>query len=391
MNYKLASDFWDEKEYDAIDRVVKSGFFTMGKEVEALEKKFAEYFGAKYCVMSNSGSSANLLAVAALVYSGKLCKGDEVIVPAVSWSTTYHPLYQYGLKLRFVDIDIDTLNYNIESLRDAITSETKMIMVVNLLGNNSEFSKINEICENNGIFYIEDNCESMGSQVENKYSGSFGLLGTFSSFYSHHIATMEGGYTITNDKNIYNFMVSIRAHGWTRGIHDDWEFYNKKSDTFYEKFNFILPGYNLRPLEIEAAIANVQLDKLSDIVFNRRRNARLFKSFSSKYKEMIFQKEIGESSWFGFSIVLAGKLKGRRTELVDFLENNNIETRPIVAGNFTRNDVIKYYEYSIYSELSNADYIHENGLFIGNNANDLEKEIEYLFLKIDEFLGDSNE
>lgn len=386
MKYKLASDFWDEREYKAIDRVLKSGIFTMGQEVEELEEKFAKIFGTKYCIMSNSGSSANLLAVAALIFSEKLSRGDEVIVPAVSWSTTYHPLQQYGLKLRFVDIDIETLNYNVSDLEKAITSKTKMIMVVNLLGNNNDFEKIEQICSNNKIFFMEDNCESMGSKFNNKFSGTFGILGTFSSFYSHHIATMEGGYTVTDNEDLYYFMKSLRAHGWTRGIKDDWSFYKKESDDFYEKFNFILPGYNLRPLEIEAALAKVQLDKLQTIVSNRISNAKIFQKNAIKYNDIIFQKEIGESSWFGFSIVLKGKLEGKRRNLVKWLASENIETRPIVAGNFTKNKCIEYYDYSIYSKLINADYIHENGLFIGNNADNLTEGIEYFFKKLEEFM-----
>ncbi len=379
MKYKLASDFWGKEEKEALHRIIESGMFTMGKEVEVLEEKFSSYFGSQYCVMSNSGSSANLLMIGALFYSGRLKKGDEVLVPAVSWSTSYHPLQQYGLKVKFVDIDLHTLNYDLVQLEEAISPKTKMILVVNLLGNNNNFGKIAELCIEHDIFYIEDNCESMGSKYNQKYSGSFGLLGTFSSFYSHHIATMEGGYTITNDEELYFIMKSLRAHGWTRGLREDWDFYRKKENSFYEKFNFILPGYNLRPLEMEAALANVQLDKLNYIVEARRRNAKYFIDKVKHYPDLICQKEIGSSSWFGFSIVLGGSLIGKRDEIVPKLESAGVETRPIVAGNFVRNECIKYYNYEIHNKLSNADYIHNNGFFIGNNAEDLRNQIDYFF------------
>lgn len=254
IRYSLASDSWDSKEFKAIKRVLKSRKYSMGIEVRELEKKFASFFGSKYCVMSNSGSSANLIGIAALVLSGRLSKGDEVIVPAVSWSTTYFPLQQYGLKVKFVDIDIETLNINLNSLKKAISEKTKMILAVNLLGNNNDFNKINEIIKNKNILLFEDNCESMGSKYNDKYSGTFGLIGTFSSFYSHHIATMEGGYSLTNDFELYEYMKAIRAHGWTRDLSKNSKLYNKTNNDFYEKFNFILPGYNLRPLELEAAI-----------------------------------------------------------------------------------------------------------------------------------------
>jgi CDP-6-deoxy-D-xylo-4-hexulose-3-dehydrase len=389
MKYSLACDTWNKEEYDAIQEVVDSGKFSMGEKVKELEEMFAKYFNVKYCVMSNSGSSANLLAIAALVYSNRLQQGDEVIVPAVSWSTTYHPLQQYGLKVKFVDIDLDTLNYDLIALSKAISTKTKMIMVVNLLGNNNDFNYIRKLCEDNNIFFIEDNCESMGSQFNNKYSGTFGLLGTFSSFYSHHIATMEGGYTVTNNKELYDIMLSVRAHGWTRNLDFNSKIYTKNKDSFYEQFNFILPGYNLRPLEIEAAIAIKQLSKLNDIIIARRNNAKDFIDKMSKLKGIKVQKEIDNSSWFGFSIVLIDELEGKRDLFIKRLTSSGIEVRPIVAGNFTKNPVIKYYDYEIFGNLVNADYIHQNGFFVGNNGKNLLSEISWLFSVLSEIIKET--
>jgi CDP-6-deoxy-D-xylo-4-hexulose-3-dehydrase len=349
----------------------------MGSEVEKLEKKFAKLFGSKYCVMSNSGSSANLLGIAALVLSGRLSKGDEVIVPAVSWSTTYFPLQQYGLKVKFVDIDLNTLNYNLEELNDSISADTKMIMLVNLLGNNNDFDKVQNLCIRNNIILFEDNCEAMGSSYQGKKSGTFGIIGTYSSFFSHHIATMEGGYSLTNDFELYEYMKSIRAHGWTRNLSSKSPLY-KKTSRFYDKYNFVLPGYNLRPLEIEAAICSEQLDKLSSIIEERRKNAIIFKALIGSFDDLILQKEVGESSWFGFSIILKSNSDHDRDDLVIFLEEKGIEVRPIVSGNFVKNDVIKFFEYSIFGNLQNANYVHDNGFFVGNNGKSLENEIRYL-------------
>jgi CDP-6-deoxy-D-xylo-4-hexulose-3-dehydrase len=213
--YPLSKDTWDEEEIKAINEVIESKRFTMGPKVKEFEEKFADYFGVKYAIMVNSGSSANLLAIAALIYSGKLNGGDEVIVPAVSWSTTYAPLQQFGLKLKFVDIDLYTLNISIEELEKAITEDTKAIFLVNLLGNPNDFDKINNLIKGKDIILLEDNCESMGAKYKGKYTGTFGLLSTFSTFYSHHICTMEGGVVTTNDEELYHYMLSIRAHGWT--------------------------------------------------------------------------------------------------------------------------------------------------------------------------------
>jgi CDP-4-dehydro-6-deoxyglucose reductase, E1 len=366
--YKLSDDTWDIDEYKAIDRVIKSGRFTMGNEVKNFETTFAQKMGVKFAVMSNSGSSANLLAIAALIYSKKLKTGDEVIVPAVSWSTTYFPLTQYNLKLKFVDIDKNTLNIDVNQLSKAITKKTKALFMVNLLGNPNEFDEILKICEKHNLILIEDNCESLGAQYKGKNLGSFGLLGTFSTFYSHHICTMEGGVTITNDEELYHYMLSLRAHGWTRNLPQESRIYSKNPNEFYESFNFILPGYNLRPLEIEAAIGTEQLKKLDAIIIQRRKNAEYFIKRIANISSLRIQKEVEHSSWFGFAIILQNDARGQRDTIIEILRGCNIEVRPIVAGNFTRNPVIKYMDYSIYGTLVNSDDIHDNGFFVGNHS-----------------------
>ena len=262
--YSLSKSTWDKQELDAINQVVKSGNFTMGANVKKFEEKFAKYFNSNYAVMVNSGSSANLLGIASLFYkkSNPLMPGDEVIVPAVSWSTTYSPLQQYGLKLKFVDVDIETLNFDIKKLKQAVSSKTRIILAVNLLGNPNEFNEIKKIINRKDIILFEDNCESMGAKFDDEYAGSIGDIGTFSMFYSHHICTMEGGMILTNEIELYHIMLSLRAHGWTRDLPMNNSIIRKETDDFKESFKFILPGYNLRPLEMSAAIGIKQLDKL---------------------------------------------------------------------------------------------------------------------------------
>ena len=216
--YPLSLSSWDYEEKKAILEQLEIGEYTMGEKVELFEKKFADYFNSKYALMVNSGSSANLLFIAALVLSPKynFNSGDEVIVPAVGWSTSYSPFYNYGIKLRFVDIDPMTLNIDENKIEDAITSKTRAILGINILGNPIEFKRIQEICKNNNLILIEDNYESLGASYNSKYCGTFGLAGSHSFFFSHHIQTIEGGMITTDEKEIFEYLKCIRAHGWTR-------------------------------------------------------------------------------------------------------------------------------------------------------------------------------
>ena len=376
--YPLASTTWGDEEYEALNRVIASGKFTMGKEVSSFEKLFASYFGSRYCVMVNSGSSANLLAVAALFFrkENHLNPSDEIIVPAVSWSTTYMPLQQYGLKVRFVDIDRDTLNLDTEKLEEAITENTKAIFAVNLLGNPNDFNRIKEISGDRNLLLLEDNCEAMGARYNGKYTGTFGLMGTFSSFFSHHISTMEGGMILTDDEELYHILLSLRSHGWTRHLPEKNKVTGIKSkDAFQESFKFVLPGYNLRPLELSGAVGMEQLKKLESFVEIRRKNAEIFQTFLSDIPEITIQKETDKSSWFGFALTVDGHRYQREKILKEF-EKHGIETRPVVSGNFLKNEALKYFNYSIGSEMTNAKNLDKNSFFIGNHHYDLSDQIK---------------
>lgn len=387
--YELASSTWDESEIQAMQNVIRSGKFTMGDQVSEFEKQFAAYVGAKYAVMVNSGSSANLVLVNALKYHSKfnLEPEDEVLVPAVSWSTTYYPVTQSGFVLKFVDIDRQTLNIDITQIEAAITSKTKAIFAVNLLGNPVDWEALNQIALKNNLIVLEDNCESLGGSFQGKFLGTFGLGGTFSTFFSHHMSTMEGGLVCTDDEELMQIMKSLRAHGWTRDLPSQNHVFNKTGAVWDDHFRFVLPGYNLRPLEIEAAIGLEQLKKLESFVNVRRTNAKLFSDFMSAFKEIEIQAETGQSSWFGFSMLLTGNLRGKRQVLVEILSEAGIESRPIVAGNFTRNPVISYLPHTIHGHLSAADEIHENGLFIGNHHFDLRQEFDLLKQALNDFVG----
>ncbi|BAX78628.1 DegT/DnrJ/EryC1/StrS family aminotransferase [Labilibaculum antarcticum] len=378
INYPLATSSWGDEEIDAIQKVISTGMFSMGKHVSQFEKEFAQHFGSKYSVMVNSGSSANLLAVAALFFKQEnpLKAGDEVIVPSVSWSTTYHPLQQYGLKLKFVDVDIETLNISVDALKEAITDKTRAIFLVNLLGNPNEFERINELIKDRDIYLLEDNCESMGAEFHGQKTGTFGLLGTYSTFFSHHISTMEGGMITTDDEELFHILLSIRAHGWTRNLPEVNRVTGQKdTNAFLESFKFVLPGYNVRPIEMSGAVGTVQLSKLNDFVQKRRSNAEVFIEELQNQNKFILQKEIGLSSWFGFSFIVNPEIGISREFVMNKLQSSGVEVRPIVAGDFTKNPVIKYFDYEIHGVLINSQRIDRDGFFIGNHHIDLQSEI----------------
>lgn len=386
ITFPLATSTWDAAEYDALQSVIEGGRFTMGPEVRAFEEEFAAALGARHAVMVNSGSSANLIAFTAAFVNPDvdLGPGDEVIVPAVSWATTYYPIHQLGLRLRFVDVDLDTLDMNVATVAAAITPATKAIFAVNLLGNPADLVGLRSLADEHGILLLEDNCEALGASIDGKRAGTFGLAGTYSSFFSHHISTMEGGLITTDDEYTYQAMISLRAHGWTRELPDDNLIYAKTGDHFDDLFRFVLPGYNVRPLEMSGALGRRQLEKLPRLVEGRRNNAKLFVELFSDRDDVRIQREHGASSWFGFSLVLEGRLAGRRGEVVRALTARGVESRPIVAGNFTKNPVMRHFDAEVPSSLPAADKIHDDGLFVGNHHYPIESELELLASIIDD-------
>jgi CDP-6-deoxy-D-xylo-4-hexulose-3-dehydrase len=379
-NYPLATNTWDNKELEAIQSVIDSDNYTMGDHVSKFEHDFGKFISRKYCLMVSSGSAANLISIASFFYTKNpmLKKGDEVIVPAVSWSTTYFPLQQYGLKLKFVDIDLNTLNYDLDALQSAITSNTKMIVTVNLLGNPNDFDAINKLISDKNIFIFEDNCESLGAEYKGKQTGTFGVIGTFSTYFSHHISTMEGGFVTTDNEELYHILLSLRAHGWTRNLPKKNYVATKSDDWFVESFRFVLPGYNVRPVEMSGAIGVKQLEKTPSFLKKRRENAELFVKLFKDHPNYLIQKDIDKSSWFGFSLIIKPSSNLKRKDIINILQKNKIECRPIVTGNFVRNEVMKYFDYEVHEELKNANHLHDNGFFVGNSHKCLSKNINFL-------------
>ena len=380
MFYPLSSNSWGEEEALVFQRILEKGRFTMGESVKKFESSFADKIGIQNATMVSSGSMANLVGLSALFYkkNNPLKRGDEVIVPSVAWATTYYPLQQYGLKLKFLDVELDTLNMDVSRLEEALTSKTRMVVAVSILGNPCALNILREFCDKHGLYLFEDNCESMGAILNGKPCGTFGDIATFSTFFSHHISTMEGGIIVTKDKEIYHLTKSLRAHGWTRDIPSGTSAYEKGDDDFHEAYRFILPGYNARPLELSGALGVEQLKKLDSLLDIRRQNARVFVDLFAGDERFIIQKENGSSSWFSFTIVLNPKISIKRSKVINALRDAEIEFRMITGGCFLRHDVIRYFDYETVGDIVNANIIHDRGFFVGNHPMNLKPQIKKL-------------
>lgn len=371
MKFPLGQNAHDTDDIINMIKVLLTGNFTMGEQVSKFEKLFAEYVGSKYAVMVNSGSSANLLAFAALTNhkrNKKLVPGDEVIVPALCWSTSIFPIIQCNLVPIFVDVDPNTLNIDLDDLERKITNKTKAIMLVHVLGNSTNMSKLMEIVNRHNLILVEDTCESLGSKFNDKYLGTMGTYGTYSFYYSHHITTMEGGMIVCDDDDDYELVKCLRAHGWTRSLKDK----DKIQENFPDidpRFTFVNLGYNVRPMEIQAAMGVFQLDKLKSKNDNRKINYNNIKAKienDPRGKFLSFPKEIenGDIAWFGVTLFLDEKIK--LSNYLDYLTANDVENRPIITGNMIRQPVIK----DLYPELNpldfkGAEHCHFRGCFIG--------------------------
>ena len=380
MFYDLAADTWGPEEKEAIAKTIASGRYTMGPQVRAFEEAFAEFLGSKHAVMTNSGSSANLIAVASLFFTNEhpLRRGDEVIVPAISWSTTYHPLQQYGLKLRFVDVELETLNMDVSRLEEALTPNTRAIAGVSILGNPASLDVMRAFADKRGLYFLEDNCESLDARLNGRKTGTFGDIGTHSTFYSHHVSTVEGGVLVTDNEELFHLARSIRAHGWTRDVPEGSALFKVSEDDFFEAYRFILPGYNVRPQEINAAVGIEQLKKLPTMTARRRANLAYFKSLFAGDERFIVQRENGESSSFCFTIILNPEQSPHRARVLAALKEADIGYRIITGGCFLRHDVIKHYDFTCVGEMENANVAHDFGFFVGNHPFDLTPQIERL-------------
>ena len=365
FSYPLHEDALSKEDLLEGAKVLISRQLTMSKKTKDFENYFKKKLGLNYCLMVNSGSSANLLALFALINPQKknrLKKDDECLVPAVCWATSLWPVIQAGLIPKLIDVDLKTFSINLETIKKNVTKKTKAIMMINVLGNCSEIDKIQKFAKEKNIYLIEDNCESLGSKYKKKYLGAYGDFSSFSFYYSHQITAGEGGMIACKKKEDYVLLKTLRAHGWDRDI---------KNNT-NKKFNFINSGFNLRPLEISAAIGLNQFKRLFKMMsirqYNRNKIINYLKN-SNKWQDQYTFFEHHKNlkpSWFGLPLLINSKYKSKKKVFLEYLNKNKIETRPIISGNFVNQPAIKLYniKYDM-KKLINSSEIDQRGFFIG--------------------------
>jgi CDP-6-deoxy-D-xylo-4-hexulose-3-dehydrase len=345
---------------------------TMGEKVRRFEAGVRKKLGFDHGVMVNSGSSANLLAVSALcnpAVSPRLQPGDEVIVPALSWSTTVWPLIQHGLVPVVVDVDPLTLNIDPEAAAQAVGPRTRGLMVVHVYGNPCDMDAITELAKRRSLILIEDCCEALGSAYRGRSVGAFGRIGTFSFYYSHHITTLEGGMCLTDDFELAELLRILRAHGWVREVEDP-ERYLRAHPHIHPRFLFVNLGYNVRPTELQGAFGSVQLPRLRPFLKARAANAAYWRKEFAAYGDVLQLQQptpLGTHSWFGFPIVVSAGAPFTAGELCAFLERRGIETRPLICGNVAEQPGLKLFPHRLAGALPHAHHVMGAGFTFGNH------------------------
>jgi CDP-6-deoxy-D-xylo-4-hexulose-3-dehydrase len=388
---RLHEPTFGAEEINAALECMLSTRVTMGPKVLGFEEQFARHFQTEHAVMNNSGSSANLLAVAALANPAMpdgLRPGDEVIVPSLSWSTTVWPLVQMGLIPVIVDIDPTTWNIDVEAAAAAIGPRTRGMMIVPVYGNPCDMTAITQLCADKNLILIEDCCEALGATYEGKPVGSFGAVGTFSFYYSHHISTMEGGICTTDNHELAELMRILRAHGWVRDCQDKQKWLDQYPE-IDERFLFVNLGYNLRPMEISGAMGQIQLPKLDSFVQARRANAEYYQRELGQFDDVFaFQEELpnAKSSWFGFSLRVKDGAGFDVETLRTHLAAKQIETRPIICGNIAKQPAMQMYPHRVPTEMPNADAVMADAFSFGNHQSLDDAAKAYVVDSISEFV-----
>lgn len=355
---------------------------SFGPECENFERNFSYYQKRKHCVFLNSGSSANLAIIQALINLGRLKKGDPVGFSTLTWSTNAMPLIELGLKAVPIDVEINTLNVSSSKLIGVLAKyPLKAFFITNLLGFCGDIDNIKDICEKNKIILIEDNCESLGTIFKGKKLGNFGVASTFSFYVGHHMSTVEGGAVCTDDAKLANMLRLVRAHGWDRNLctmdQNKIRIRHQVNSTFYSRYTFYELGYNLRPTEVSGFIGNVQIEYIDEILEKRNKNFIKFANKIYKHGNTYYPIKFDHIDFVSnFAVPIVCKSVEIRNKLVD-LCNNVVEIRPIVGGDITTQPFYQKHtkDYSKSFLNPNANLIHRQGLYFGNNPEMTNKEI----------------
>jgi CDP-4-dehydro-6-deoxyglucose reductase, E1 len=373
MTISLAEDTISQKELESLSSWILAGNrLTKNGETLAFEAEFEEYMGVKHAIVTNSGSSSNLLMIYALKEAGYL-RNNKVIAPAVSWVTTVSPLLQFGFDVSLCECDAHNLGLDINHLEQLCKTERPALMIlVHVLGHANHMDEIQRICKKYDVLLIEDSCESLGSQVNGRKLGGLSTAGSFSFYYGHHISTIEGGMVVTNDTNLYHVMLSLRSHGWSRDLPAkirDGLMADHGIDEFRNLYTFYYSGFNLRSTDLQAFIGRSQLKKLDRITADRARN---YNTYRAGLADFFCQT----SSADPVSSFAYGTLIENRNEVFEHLSRNEIECRPLICGNIGRHPfwTKRYGD----PQLKNADIVHDFGIYMPNHHNLSEEHVKFV-------------
>lgn len=401
-----AGRVYDEKELVYLVDAALDFWLTAGKYADKFEKGLASFLGVKYCLLTNSGSSANLLAVSALtsplLKSRQLKPGDEVITTACGFPTTLNPILQNKLVPVFVDIELGTYNIQADKIERAITKKTKAIFTAHTLGNPIDIDRVKKIVKKYNLFWLEDNCDSLGSTYKGKYTGTFGDISTCSFFPAHHITMGEGGAALTDNPLLRRIIMSFRD--WGRdcycGSGRDNTCGNRFSQKFGElpygydhKYVYSHIGYNLKVTDMQAAIGVAQLEKLPRFIVARKKNFAFLKENLKKYDKYLILPDAtkkSDPSWFGFPILVKEDAPFARNDIVNYLEQNKIATRMLFGGNLTKQPAYMYAKYRITGGLANTDVVMEQLFWIGVYPGIDKKRLKYICVCFDNFFREQN-
>jgi len=396
-----AGRVYDEKEMAALLDSSLDFWLTAGRYAELFEKKFSKFLNIKHCLLTNSGSSANLLAITALTSSllekRALKPGDEVITTACGFPTTLNPIIQNNLKPVFVDVELGTYNIDAKDVEKAITKKTKAIFIAHTLGNPFDLGKISKIAKKYNLWFVEDNCDALGSKYKNKFTGTFGDISTFSFYPAHHITMGEGGALATNNDLLRRIILSFRDWGrdcWCPPGRDDsckkrfTQQFGKLPAGYDHKYVYSHIGYNLKITDMQAAIGVAQLDKLNGFIKKRKQNFNALLKYFKKYdKYFVLPKTISSAdpSWFGFSILVKENAPFNRDDIVCYLESKKIATRMLFGGNLTKQPAYAKTKYRVCGDLKNTDLVMNNLFWIGVYPGITRKKIDYIVKVLNKF------
>lgn len=399
---QYAGSVFDDKEVNAMVDAIMDGWFGLGQRAENLEVGVAKYLKVKGCILTNSGSSANFLAIAGLMspmLENHLKIGDEVITPACGFPTTVNPIIQHGLIPVFVDVEMGTYNINPKILKSALSKKTRAVFLPHTMGNPNDMDKVVAFCKKHKLFLIEDNCDALGSEYRGKKTGSFGILSTQSFYPPHHMTMGEGGMINYNDARFEKIIRSLRDWGracYCRGDEKhklgscrhrfDFKIDGKCYD---HKYMFSQIGYNLKPIEPQAAMGVEQVKRLPDFTNIRKRNFSRFFKHAKKWEQFfILPRAIkgANPSWFAFLLTIRDNAPFDRFDITTYLEDRMIQTRPLFAGNILKQPAYKNIKCRVVGSLKNSDKIMHDTFFLGVYPGMTDEMIDYMAKNIKIFL-----